>query len=463
MNRKEKKSDICRALIYSCVFAVFIIKMNFYSNHLGEFNDELAHISYVAHLESFGGVVPEFENMKILVNEATNRSKNRNLLEKFSSGYFSEENVNYLGHPPLYYYVMRFMGGVRHEGNRVFIDMKRMRINTQILAALGLLLAFGLGFSKIKKIIPTVLYAVILTSVPMFSAGSAGINNDTMSYLVMTIFVIGIIRFCDNKRDYVTYALIAAGITGSGLTKLTAFLLTLVAALVVVAFTIYREKKVTAVFNKKFWRTAVIYLPVIIYYVIMLSRYGSVRFSPESSGFARNEDSGVIGAYGMFGFFFQYVKTYFLTWCNVISNYTVGKTGGFLSLDNIALMMTHMLPFIVIFFMKKQKEQRLSRGAVLISYLVVSGINYISCYKEYISSGYFGGMHSRYYYCIIPVFALLLCERYDESRLVALADRFGYTNRKTVECFYNVMWIGFTFLLLYEDFFAFLRVNYLYY
>ena len=136
---------------------------------------------------------------------------------KQSECYFND-TLNWLGHPPLYYHVMRLMGGVTCEGDVVTVDMTQLRQNTHLLSCVGLCLAFYIGYKKIKNVIPTLLYAVMLVSVPMFSFVSAGVNNDTMSYISALIYVIGIFRFCEKRRDFLTYGLIGLGITMSGLT-----------------------------------------------------------------------------------------------------------------------------------------------------------------------------------------------------------------------------------------------------
>lgn len=447
------KNNIIRVLIYVCVLISFIIKMNFYSDHFGYFNDELAHVSYVAYLEANDEIYPEFRNMTLL--------SNCDLNGKESTCTFNE-TLNWLGHPPLYYEVMRLMGGVSCDGDVITVDMHQLRTNTHILACIALGLAFFIGYKKIKRIVPTLVYAVMLVSVPMFSVVSAGLNNDTMSYICVLIYALGIMRFSEGKRDFGTYTLIAAGITMSGLTKLTTLIIIVVSALIVVGVTIFKEKSAKCIFNKKFIISLVFYIPVIIYYIMMLKNYGSVQFTATKYGYPAvfvPEDQR--GIHGIFHYFIEYVNMYLITWCNVSSHYTVVKTQYLLSVENIGLMIMVVSPFVLFLFNRKNKNKLLF-NSVFIGYVITMAINFVTCYSAYTSRGYFGGMHSRYYYCLLPVFSLWLCSIYGKTKKFLTNKLETYFSEKSISIGVDVALLVFASLLVYGDFLVFLKINTMY-
>ena len=60
--------------------------MLFYADYVGNFPDEMAHISYIAYLEQVQTAIPEYKDMKILVPISAADSKPATLssVEKFS-------------------------------------------------------------------------------------------------------------------------------------------------------------------------------------------------------------------------------------------------------------------------------------------------------------------------------------------------------------------------------------------
>lgn len=449
---KKDKNSIIKISIYFVVFLMFIVKVNLYDNHFGYFNDELAHISYIAYLEENFQFQPDFNDMKLLTNC---NLKNDSNVCGFSN------NVNWLGHPPLYYWTMSLMGGITYEDNSYIVNINKLRTNTHILACIGLLLGFILGFIKIKKTVPTLVYSLILTSIPMFSCVSAGINNDTMSYIVISIFFFGLFRLFDCKRDLLTYSLIALGITGAGLTKVTLFIMVLIISLVVVFNFILKEKSIKVVFNKYFFMSLVLYTPVMIYYVLMLIKYGSFQFSPEKAGFILSYiPEGERTLHGVGEYLAKYIQTFIMTWNRVSNHYTINKSMGFFSISNFGLNMILIIPFIAIIFNSKNKYHKPLFVGTLIAFVITVIINFIVCYKTYLVRGYFGGMHSRYYYCLLPMLALLICYQYEGQFITFLKKK---TKNKIVSYLWDFLWIAFACILIYDDFLSFLRINTLYY
>lgn len=97
--------------------------------------------------------------------------------------------------------------------------------------------------------------------------------------MVVAIFTLGIIRFAENKRNKLTYFLIAIGITASALTKLTTCLMLVICALFFVVKTIMEEKDIKKVFGRNFWYTLPVYLIAAAYYLFVFVEYGKIQIS----------------------------------------------------------------------------------------------------------------------------------------------------------------------------------------
>lgn len=152
-----------------------------------------------------------------------------------------------------------------------------------------------------------------------------------------------------------------------------------------------------------------------------------------------------------------------LTWCNITSHYTVLKSQSFFALGNLGLIVMFMVPFVLSFFIKKNNPLKLTYTATFVAYGATMFVNFIKCYNSYLSRGYFGGMHSRYYYCLIPIFALLVCEKFQEDWAAKLAEKWQLFSKCFAQNAYNFAWLGFAALLVYDDFLMFLKVNTFYF
>lgn len=415
MKQDIKYGNIIIPIIYIIFLIFFIFKMIFYSSYVGRFPDETAHISYIAYLEQTNKIIPEFKEMNILYPEITNQS----LMDsnKYKGTYIFTNQTNYLGHPPLYYQIMRLSGGVSVHDGQITIDINRLRYFNMLIAIIAMLLIFYIGYTRIKKNpVYHFLYATICVCVPMLSYVCAGVNNDTLSLVGVTLFTLGLIRFIENKRNYNTYILIGCGIFIAFFSKLTAGLIVTIALVLIILLVLIKEKKFKSFFNKN----SLILLPfctiILIYNLFVYIQIGSIiptlnQLDPigfQNSGFYIRPISRI--HYSFFEYFNYFLNSFMLSWTGIVSHISLIKNGYFFSINKIGLFLLWIIPFLLIFNIKKLTRENfnvLAPLVIFISIIITALIQFFRAYYEFIKiSGYGGGTQSRYYDCGICAIAL---------------------------------------------------------
>lgn len=444
-------------LIYLLTFVYSVYRIGFYDKYVGMTPDESSHVAYVADLAKEGDVIiPDFKEMTRGKNSETNG------VGEFT---FNENTTNYLGHPPLYYQILKFTGGAKLEDGKVFVDEPRMSTVSQLIGLSALLLIFYIGYSRIRKIPYLHLtYAMVVTSVPMMIYSMSGITNDTLALLTVTIFVLGVLRFSEEKRNYLTYLLIALGINLTMLTKVTAGIMVVISAILFIAWTIYREKNLKSLLRKEFIVTIPFYLVTVWYFVTVYRQIGA--FQPSFQGIATNEFYNSIFYIPLdqrvpktiLDYVVYYFTSFFNTWTNLVSHVFLVKASVWYSIDRIALMGIWIIPMWL--FFKKKKAESLET-MFLIFFTIAIYITFIMQFSNaatrFFQDGFPGSYQSRYYLCVIVIFALSIIRcleyfysRYEETSADLNSVKF---DKKKLIC---VFAIAFSLLLFYEDFIYFI-------
>ena len=209
-NKIETKKTYIICIIYLIALIIFNIKVDYYQQTIEEFSDESSHIAYIAYLEKTGKVIPEFENMQEMKE-----------LAKVETNEFEEGTTNHLGHPPLYYHIMKLFNVVQVDDNKITYDLDLLRTISQIISNIALILAFIIGYSKLKSIFANFIYAMFIVAIPLLPYISGAVQNDVISFLGVNIYILGMMRLVEQKRNYLTYFLIAIGTFVCLLNKLT--------------------------------------------------------------------------------------------------------------------------------------------------------------------------------------------------------------------------------------------------
>ena len=391
--------------LYIIMIIYSVIQGGFYIKNIHDTPDELAHISYIAYLEESDKVIPDFEEM--------------HLLKSLSNGTtFNKNTINYLGHSPLYYHIMRICRGVEAVGNDQFIihDL-RMRVFSFGIGMIGMLILFYIGYTRINKKIPCLhmFYISAIIGVPMSIFNITGVNNDTLTLVACSLWFLGMIRFTEGKKNLFTYLLIALGISTVTLGKLTAGLLVGIASLIFIVWYMIKNKDLKAIINKKFIITIPIYLFVVAYFLLIYSRYGAFQPSLQVMDFGYFKTTSFYTDFinrafmGVEQYFKYYWSHFFSSWTSVATHPrgTLIKQTDYFTLGRIFYILIFFAP-IVLAFIKKSKKVML----LLSSYIAIFIVAIIQCYSAYnafmFSSGYLGGFSSRYYLCVLGILSFAI-------------------------------------------------------
>lgn len=159
--------------------------------------DEWAHLSYIRDVAD-GRLVPDYAEGRI---------------RESAQG-------NYLSHPPLYYSLLgkaAAMGGLEP-----FSDVKPLRAASATFVAAGFLLWLLVGRALGLPLVGAVLVTLAACATPMFSYAAGSVNNDSLMYFGLALFVAGLLRErMQHRRDLAAAAALAAGALIVLLTKAT--------------------------------------------------------------------------------------------------------------------------------------------------------------------------------------------------------------------------------------------------
>lgn len=454
---KAKYEKVSVISIYILMSILFICKVNFYDNNVGRFPDEQAQVSYIAYLEKTGEVIPKFEKMTILVPITYNEYR------------FSDTAINYLGHPPLYYHLMRLSGGVKDLNGIVIVNLDILRRFSQLIAYLGIALSFYLGLKMLDHLSLHLLYSGIIISIPMLAYMTASVNNDTLAFLGVNITVLGFVRYKEDKKNFLTYLIIAIGMLITTMSKLTAGMIIIQAFILFAMHEFIKEKSLKFILNKNMLLSLPIYVFILIYFMYILNKYHTLQpglktIAPEyfrTTGFY--VDIGKRNLMSFKEYLLFYWKHFLKTWSGIYSHVELLKEGSATDFISIGLNSILILPIFSFITIKKNKLKT-TFSFVYIGVLFTLLFQFIFAYNGFISNGYTGGYQSRYYLCALPIMAMLIC--------LWAKDRFEYVKNELESKQINTRWaevsflficVIFVLLLIYEDIIYFIInfINYL--
>lgn len=476
--------------VYGLMFLLFLFKMFYYREELYYVPDEEAHISYLAYIEENPRQwIPEFENMGLCEGGLYS--------EKGIYQYIINDRTCYLGHPPLYYRLMHLIGGIvtveSEEGHYVYVNLDRLKTANIYLTALVMILIFYIGYTRLGRFTQSLIlhgvYAAAAVSVPMLALCGSGITNDNLANLGVAVFLLGVLRYYEKKKGYLTYFLVAAGFFLSIMSKLTVGEFIVIMLLVILIADVIRNRNLSLLCNKYFLSTLPVYLLAGSYFVILLFRYGSIQ--PGLDVVAPQEQSFVAEAERLSMTFFSYIPYFFrqfgYTWTGIYN----GRFYDFKMLDvwkGSAFLLLLYAPFLFAAGSGLRvlgKKRSAAAGKTASPYLVIyaaaaAGLfitiitQFFKGYESFTVRGYMGGYQARYYLCDIPLMALSLAEglyrisEWNPKRLLCLLrsklpgaqkeiseKRCASVSRLAVGAAGAII----IFLLLYGDFIYFLSVH----
>lgn len=390
------------AITYGCALLYSIVQIGYYMIYVGHTPDEMRHISYIAYLENSGNIIPNFPEMEFLTD--TNPAS------------FVPNSLNQLGHPPLYYHIMRLCNPIDNLGNgEYYIHLLRLRVFSAFFGVLAIAIVFYIGYRKISKTLPVLhlLYTAFIINIPMLLYNLSGVNNDTFVLLGCSIFFLGFLELSEGKRKYGIYWLIAIGFGLTILSKLTAGLILILMSSIFIVWHCIKEKSIRLLACRQFVSTLPVYLITICYFLIVYSQVHSfqpslanmdMEYYQSTAFYVMFEDRTVMN---FKDYFFRYWQEFFRTWTGIASHISLLKLGTWLSYDRFFAILVAFMPAFCL-FVNKNKEYVKMFISFYISLVCVVLLQFRNAYNGfYFVSGYPGAYQSRYYLCVLPIMAFI--------------------------------------------------------
>lgn len=415
---------LTKIILYSLFFALALFKVDYYKEHIkfGYPPDELAHLSYIDHVNKHDKIIPSFEEMYMLNDK--------------SAG-------NYLSHPPLYYNIM---SAAIDQNISIIENVVPLRVLNIIIFSASFLLLLYIGFSSNIGILGHLVYLTFISSIPMFAYLGGSITNDNLAIFGGSLFAAGFMKLLEQKYTNLTFFIIGAGIFLAYFSKFTAALLLFFA---LAFFLIYAIKtKMQFKINKTQIALLLLFmLPIFYYQVHILSHYHSmmptfnvthpeqylksVFFVPEE----HRQHLGVIE-------WLERIKSNIIGgWFGIHSHHSFVKNSVW---EYMGLLLLHLFAIAALFFKCSDdaKSYCVMGKIALFSLFSVLIIQYTFSYQAHLKSGYLGGLQPRYVLPFMFSFAILSS---------ILAERFRHL------LFFNILVIFICIQAIYSDFFYFLK------
>lgn len=381
---------------YTGIICYMILQIFYYAKYIGATPDETAHISYVAYLMENKTIIPDFANMHMY---------------NIDSGILTIQNsTNYLGHPPLYYWILT-IPQLLFGGSDIHVNL--LRLTSAAMAVVSVCICFYLGYTRLSKRLPYIhlLFAMGVISVPFVTYGFAGVNNDTMSFLGVALAFWGVLRFEEKNRGVLTYLLLASGMFFVVLSKITAGLVLGVAYLIYIIYTCICEKSLKCIINTACAVVIPFILIIVAYFGTIYYRYGGLQPSLEHlnpteyvmSNFYVPINNRAI--YSVRDYIQHYWDLFLSSWSEISSHISISKSSKWFGLDRIIYLILMISP---VFLIKIKDHIKASKFciSIFIGMLLAIIMQFYNAFQRfYYVSGYPGGFQSRYYLCWIPILA----------------------------------------------------------
>jgi hypothetical protein len=213
--------------------------------------DEVAHTSYVAHLQQTGAAWPVFEQMRML-DPKTFR--------------FTDE-PNYLIHQPAFYALLAWLGPTLEGDPGALLAHRLLNI---ILAALGLAATLALGLAARLPRHELYAYVIPLACIPVLAPLAGSVNSDNLAFAGGALATLGAWqRVATGRSAWLGLAL--AGMIAAAWAKLTGMLLTGGLVVSLLAYLAWRGQA-----RRSWLAVAVVaFLIAAAPYLVVMAQYGS--------------------------------------------------------------------------------------------------------------------------------------------------------------------------------------------
>jgi hypothetical protein len=245
-----------RPLVAAIILGLFVLAaaLSAQRKDITQGFDEVAHVSYVAHIQRTGEVWPALPSM--------------NLLDPRTFQFSGE--ANYLNHPPPFYALLAALGP-RLEGHPH--ALLAHRLIDVALAALGFAALLWLGLAARISPHEFYAYAVPLACIPVLVPLAGAVNNDNLAFLGGAVSTLAVWQLVTTDRPG-WFGLALVGVVIAGWAKLTGLALTGALVGAVMAYLLWRRAP---------WRSRGIWAIALVLafalaaapYFIYIAQYGS--------------------------------------------------------------------------------------------------------------------------------------------------------------------------------------------
>ncbi|MCU7838335.1 MAG: phospholipid carrier-dependent glycosyltransferase [Candidatus Thiodiazotropha sp. (ex Troendleina suluensis)] len=346
--------------------------------------DEIAHLSKISHMNQNWGVFKPLQEQL-----CTHGGKQR-------------YDPNYLSHPPLYY----LLSAVFTDKNdcTVVSDYYSLRMLSITFSVLALCL-FIFGVQKLNRDNSAViLYALFITSIPIFPYISAAVNNDSLAILSFSILLFGWFHLYANSKSNISSIIIAFGLALCLLTKATAGLQAIIFSLTLLVITPSNLRKSLLTPNRYMLYYSAILLVPLIYFIYTKLAFSSFLPSGTSlldSYWEKSNSSMTLSSY-----FNHYSQALFKSFTGITSHASIYKQNAFQSYGIILMV---LISISQIFRKPKDKNMQylwIIFIAGVFTTLIFTVTHFSIVYTKYLHYGYPGGVQFRYFFPLIPVIAI---------------------------------------------------------
>lgn len=384
---------LLKKLLYLFFLIIFILKTSNYINHI-DFKDppdQYAHLSYIEYVKNTPfKLIPNFEDMKLQYSVLNDNNK-----------------MNYLSHPPLYYYLMLLIP----KNNSIESYISNLQKFNLLISTISYILLLYIGYSMKVNILAHLGFLSLVNAIPMIPYIGASINNDNLSILAGMFFLIGLLKLFENQNSKYSYFFIFVGLFLGYFTKLTLFLLMFFTLIFYIYYFI--TKKISIKKNLLFIITlsVIVFIPIIFYQLNIIFKYDSIypALSARSIEEYTNSRFYVEEEKRIFLSIFQWLERLFgywlIGWFGIMSENSFAKTNIF---QYIGIFLLHFFAFLAIYDNRKKDDSYFIVGKFgLIAIIIVVTIQFYFSYNSHLSTGYLGGLQSRYYLPFVSIFAIL--------------------------------------------------------
>jgi hypothetical protein len=210
--------------VAAVIFALFVLAaiVSAARKDITQGFDEVAHTSYIAHIQHSGNAWPDLTKMRLLDPQT----------------FEFTDKPNYLNHPPKFYALLAKFGPTL-EGHPQVLFVYRL-IDVAI-TGIGLAALLWLGLAARFTREEFYAYAVPIACIPALAPIAGAVNNDNLAFCGGAIVTLGLWQALVTERDgWLVLAL--AGVVAASWAKLTGFLLTVPMASAVMTYLLLRGR-----------------------------------------------------------------------------------------------------------------------------------------------------------------------------------------------------------------------------